>query len=98
MSVDLVRRVVADDTETLDLLDRAMQRPAHIHADSDISTVKDPNKRGTSRDYSLRKLRKDAPELHADVLAGRVRRALPGPAHATAPAGTRKAGAGPGGR
>lgn len=28
--------------------------------------------RGTSKDYALRRLRKDAPELHAGVLAGNL--------------------------
>jgi hypothetical protein len=69
-SVDLVRRIVSGDTEALDLLDRALQNPAHVRADVNNINVSQP--RGTSKDYALRKLRKDAPELHADVLAGEI--------------------------
>lgn len=69
-SVDLIRRVVADDPESLDLLDQVLQNPAHIHHDDNNIQVKAPQ--GTSRDRALRKLRKDAPKLHAEVLAGRI--------------------------
>lgn len=68
-SVDLVRRIVADDVEALDLLDRALKNPAHVHADVNNINVRPT---GTSKDYALRRLRKDAPELHAGVLAGRL--------------------------
>lgn len=73
-SVDLVRRIIADDTEALDLLDKAVQgKVGRPSKNSDVITNKgDANQRGTSRDGALRKLRKDAPELHADVLAGRL--------------------------
>lgn len=68
--IALVRRLIADDTEALDLLDRALQNPAHVHSpDVDIVHVR-PD--GNSRDRALRKLRTDAPELHAEVLAGRL--------------------------
>ena len=69
-TVDLVRRVVSDDPEAVDLLDRALQNPAHVHSpDVDIVHVR-PD--GNSRDRALRKLRADAPNLHAEVLAGRL--------------------------
>ncbi len=74
-SVELIRRIVADDIEALDLLDQALQNKPHTHLstpDSDISTIRDPNQRGTTKDYALRKLRADAPELHAEVLAGNL--------------------------
>jgi hypothetical protein len=71
--VALVRRLVADDVETLDLLDQALQRPNHRPVSIDNSnTYRDPKPTGTSKDYGLRKLRKDAPELHAEVLAGKL--------------------------
>lgn len=69
-NVDLVRRIVKDDVETLDLLDQALQNPAHIHADVNVINVDRPQ--GTSQEQALRRLRKDAPELHAEVLAGRL--------------------------
>lgn len=69
----IVRRMVAEDAEALSLLDAAVQRPNHRPLSSDNSTTyddSDPNMRGTSKDYALRKLRTDAPELHERVLAG----------------------------
>lgn len=75
-SVELFRRIIADDPEALDLFDRAMQNPAGVNlsrSDSDVITIPDSaGGRGTSKDYALRKLRKDAPELHAEVLAGNL--------------------------
>lgn len=68
--IALVRRLIADDTEALDLLDQALQNPQHVKTGNpDLNNIK---VRGTSRDYALRKLRKDAPGLHAEVLAGRL--------------------------
>ncbi len=73
-TVDLVRRVASDDPVTIDLLDQALQRPAHLHAGgSDVDIVHiTPRPDGNRSDRALRKLRKDAPELHAEVLAGRL--------------------------
>ncbi len=72
--MDLIERVVADDPETLDLLNRAMQRPhggdrRSEEAKTKIDNVKLDPPDDTSRSHPLRKLRKDAPELHAKVLA-----------------------------
>jgi hypothetical protein len=74
-TVDLLRRIVADDIEAVDLLDQEMQRPVGANQHTmrrDNDTSRDPNKRGTSKDYALRRLRKDAPHLHAEVLAGKL--------------------------
>lgn len=69
-TVDLVRRIVKDDVETLDLFDRAIQNPVgHPAIDNNII---DKAPQGTSQERALRRLRTDAPELHADVLAGRL--------------------------
>jgi len=68
--VALVQRIVADDKEAFDLLDRALQNP-HGGDRSKINNISLAPE-GTSRAYALRKLRKDAPGLHADVLAGRL--------------------------
>ncbi len=71
--VALVRRIIADDPQALDLLDRALQQShGGDRSKSDVITLADPNPRGTSKEYALRKLRKDAPEVHAEVLAGRL--------------------------
>lgn len=60
--------------EARDLLDRAVQRPlgANQHAEGldNIQTLDAPS--GTSREAGLRRLRKDRPDLHAEVLAGRL--------------------------
>ncbi|MFJ5785370.1 hypothetical protein [Streptomyces hydrogenans] len=72
-TVELLRTIVAADEVTLDLLDQALQRPAHIHQD-DLDDVDNIHVRpsGTSKEAGLRRLRKDRPDLHADVLAGRL--------------------------
>lgn len=73
-SIDLVRRVIADDKEALDLLDQALQNPqGGDHSKSDnIRLAQSSKQAGTSSDYALRKLRKDAPDLHAEVLEGNL--------------------------
>lgn len=76
--LDLIRRVVGNDPEALDLLDRAMQNPvggsSKIVLNHHIVNVENDQEvpKGNSAAYALRKLRKDAPDLHAEVLAGRL--------------------------
>jgi len=68
--LSLVRRVASADAVTLDLLDQAMQR-SHGGDRSNCDNVPlAPS--GNSATKALRRLRKDAPELHAEVLAGRL--------------------------
>lgn len=71
-SIDLVRTLVRDDPVALDLFDQATQRPAHLKATAMRDDVDDIHVRpaGTSREAGLRRLRKDRPDLHAEVLAG----------------------------
>jgi hypothetical protein len=69
-NVDLVRRVISGDIEAVDRLDQALKNPTG-HPISSVNII-DERPRGTSKDYALRRLRKDAPELHADVLAGKL--------------------------
>lgn len=70
-SVDLIRRIVGhDDPATLDLLDRALQNPPHIHADNNNVQVSAPQ--GNAADRALRTLRAHHPDLHARVLAGEL--------------------------
>jgi hypothetical protein len=68
--VPLVQRIVADDNETLDLLDRALQNP--VGTNVPIDNINTSKADGTSRSQALRRLRKDAPELHSEVLAGHL--------------------------
>ncbi len=63
------------NTETSNLLTTALQRPAHrpesagVSVDN-INTSTRPD--GTTQAAALRKLRKDAPKLHEQVIAGRL--------------------------
>jgi 16S rRNA G966 N2-methylase RsmD len=65
----LVRRIVTDDTEAVALLrDALKEKPG---PKSSVNNIHRTTK-GTSRSYSLQRLHKDAPQLHAEVLAGRL--------------------------
>jgi hypothetical protein len=66
---DAVRRLIADDLKIRDLWDQAVQRPPYVHADVDNIHVRPT---GTSLDATLRRLRKNHPELHGRVLAGEL--------------------------
>lgn len=71
---DLVRRIVADDAETADLLDQALQNPVgrpRITGVNHSSNADEQAKRDRSTQH-LRRLRKDFPELHAAVIDGRL--------------------------
>ncbi|MDP9356862.1 MAG: hypothetical protein M3Q71_24545 [Chloroflexota bacterium] len=76
----------------MDLIDQATQNPHGVH----VGDVDNVNIRpdGNDPQYALRKLRKDRPDLHAEVIAGRksphgamveagshARRARPGELH-----------------
>ena len=62
----MVRRIIAVDTEAADLLDRALQQKhGGDRTKGAISNVAQPT--GTTKDAALRRLRKDRPDLHADV-------------------------------
>jgi len=69
--VALVRRIVANDPVALDLLDQALQNP-HGGDYSNVDNINIARPHGTSQSHALRRLRKDAPGLHAEVLAGRL--------------------------
>lgn len=69
-TVPTIHKLLVDDMEALDLLDRAVQNPVGSPGkDNNVTRSKRP---GNSTDQALRRLRKDAPALHADVLAGRI--------------------------
>lgn len=80
-SVDLVRTLVQGDPEALDLFSQATRQQGRrtdlLDNIPEVGPGGGGRKRenapsGTSRESGLRRLRKDAPELHADVLAGRL--------------------------
>ncbi len=68
-SVRQLLQLCKDDKDAIDLIDQVTQRPAHMHADVDNVHVR-PS--GNSETSALRRLRKNAPELHAEVLAKRL--------------------------
>ena len=74
----LVRRVIGDDPVLLDLFDRALSRGhgGDRHSTGfklhNIQLEETTAPTGTSQAAGLRRLRKDRPDLHADVLAGRL--------------------------
>jgi hypothetical protein len=57
-----------DDVEARSELDRAYQNRPSVHAGNNIPGRPE----GTSEAKGLRRLRKDRPDLHAEVLAGRL--------------------------
>lgn len=71
-SLDLVRTLVRDDPVALDLFDQATKGQAGRRTDllDNIQEVEVVAPSGTSREAGLRRLRKDRPDLHAEVLAG----------------------------
>lgn len=78
-SRDLLESICHEHLDVLDLLGKAWGRKRRsdrsVIADSDdniINTDDHGATRGTSREYALRKLGRDAPELHARVLAGDI--------------------------
>jgi hypothetical protein len=79
-SVELVKKIIAEDPRALDLLDQALQKPNGRPAET-VSNIHSSPARpsGTTRTRALRKLRTEADrgnekaaELHADVLADRI--------------------------
>ncbi len=72
-------RICADDTEVLDLIDRVVQeKPGGDKKSPEykiiVNNVNNDSTRpvGNNRQQALRKLRKDSPTLHAEVLAGKL--------------------------
>jgi len=72
-TLDLVRDVVERDVEALDMLDQALsekRQGTRTDLVDNVNEVQRPT--GTSETHALRKLRKDAPELHKAVLEGNL--------------------------
>lgn len=72
----LVRKIISGDPEAVDLFDEAVQtqhggdRRSAAVIKNDNVTLERPT--GNTQTAALRRLRKDAPELHAEVLAGNL--------------------------
>lgn len=78
-SVDVIERIVEGDEEAVRLLRNALKvKPGPKSGDVMTRTGTMPAGRkrmtptGTSRAYALQRLEKDRPELHAEVIAGRL--------------------------
>ena len=75
-TLEILRKIITGNPRALDLYDAAMQRKPGGDRRSDSfksdNVTLDKSDRGNSEAYSLRKLRKDAPEIHAEVLAGKI--------------------------
>lgn len=75
-TVDLIKRVVADDKAAMDEFDKAVQNPVGKHTDVDNINISRAD--GTSESHALRRLRKEAKEnpevaeLREQVLAGNL--------------------------
>lgn len=69
----LLRRIVGDDAEAVDLLDRAVQRPNGTNQHTKgLDNIQTQAPSGTSESAALRRLRRDRPDLHAQVLANQL--------------------------
>lgn len=65
-TLDLIERIVASDLEAVELLRAALkEKPGPKSRDVITRTLT-----GTSKSYALQRLQRDAPGLHAQVLAG----------------------------
>lgn len=69
-TVELMKKIVADDPVAADLLDQALIGRSGERTDlvDNMHEVERPS--GTSKEAGLRRLRKARPDLHAEVLAG----------------------------
>jgi hypothetical protein len=68
-TIDHLRGICSEDVEARDAIDRATQRPPSRHA---LDNIQGMAPTGTSESAALRRLRKDRPDLHAQVLAGEL--------------------------
>lgn len=76
----LLRRIVSGDPQAVDLLDRAVQQPpggdkrSESYRQNTVDNVNEVVQRptGNSESAALRRLRKDRPDLHAQVLDGEL--------------------------
>jgi len=71
-TVAITKALLRDDKVASDLLDQALQGKQGRRSDLVSNSNEVARPVGTTRDQALRRLRKDAPELHAQVLAGEL--------------------------
>lgn len=71
-TVERVRDLIQRDVELVDLLDRELQGKQGGRTDLVNNVNEVPRPEGNARATALRKLRKDAPDLHAQVLAEKI--------------------------
>jgi hypothetical protein len=69
---DTIRRIIGDDMEALDLLDRAVAGRQGERSDLGNNVPEVGRPEGNSKSKALRRLRDHAPDLHAEVLAGNL--------------------------
>lgn len=67
-----LRGICRDDPEALDALDRAMGNRQGERTDLGVNHSKATDKKRDRSGQHLRRLRKDFPDVHAEVLAGRL--------------------------
>jgi hypothetical protein len=71
ITVDYVRRIVADHAETTKLLRDALKsQGSRTDLRNNVSDV--ATRQGNDRSYALDRLEREAPELHAEVVAGNL--------------------------
>lgn len=72
-SVDMLIRLCKDDKDALDAIDRAMKRPNH-RPEKTVDNVHSSEERptGNTEQAAIRRLRKDRPDLHKKVIAGKM--------------------------
>lgn len=74
-TIEMVRNLLRDDLEALDLFDKAVQRPHGGDRSSKLDNIQleeTAPPTGTSREAGLRRLRKAAPQLHEQVISGKL--------------------------
>lgn len=72
---ETLRKMINYDIEALDLFDQLTTRPHGTNRftnDIDNDNIMIYSEQGTSKQYALRKLRKDKPDLHKQVLSGDI--------------------------
>ncbi len=77
-TIQTLKNLCRDDTEATDLIDQMIQRPVGNPTFGETPIVDNINNKeerpnGTSREYALRRLREQNPEIHARVIAGESR-------------------------
>lgn len=66
--LESIKRICRDDPKALDAIDRVTVNPKHIHIADNDNIIINQSEQGTSSQYALRRLRKDRPDLHEQVL------------------------------